>query len=143
MIRSIWLYVRFMLGDITIRYIYDTQHLNIIYIISYSDILTFFEHYYYYNTYAIILIGLHRTAGHLHCLLFVIHNKFSVHKTGKTATIHSCILIKSHTPPKIRAIVASSWYTYTKVSALNWYSYYCGLVYRIYIIFRTIQGDCF
>ena len=103
----------------------------------------FFKHHYHYNIYAIILIGLHRTAGHLRCLLFGIHNTFFVHKTGKTATIHSCILIKSHTPPKIRAIVASSWYTYTKVSALHWSSYYCIFIYSSNIIFRKKQGDCF
>ena len=35
--------MRFKLGDITIRYIYDTHHLNIICIISYFNIFTFFK----------------------------------------------------------------------------------------------------
>ena len=142
MILSIWTYVHFMLGDITIRYIYDTQHLNIICIISYFDIFPIFCHYYYYNTYAIILIRLQRTAGPSCCQFFVICNTFAVCKTNKTATTHGCPLIISHTPPTIWANVVSSWSTYTKVIALHWYSYYCGLVYFIDIIFRTIKGDC-
>ena len=105
--------------------------------------LLFFEHYYHYKRYAIILISLHRTAGPSRCLLFVICNKSVVRKTGKTATIHGCCLIILHTLPKIRASVASSRSTYTKVSALHWNSCYCSLVYRIYITFRTIQGECF
>ena len=76
-------------------------------------------------------------------LFFASHNAFVVRKTGRTTNIHSCCLIIFHTPPKIRANVASLWFTYTNVSALYWYSYYCGLVYRIYIILSTIQGDCF
>ena len=99
--------MRFKLGNSNIRYIYDTQHFNIIRIISYFDIFTFFWHYYHYNISAIILIGLHRTAGTSHCLFFVILNTFVVRKTGKTATIHGCRLIISHTPPTIRADVAS------------------------------------
>ena len=101
------------------------------------------EHYYHYNKYAIILFSLHRTAGPSRCLIFVIHNTFVVCKTGKTVTIHGCCFIISHTPPAIRSNVASLWSTKTNISALYWYSYYWGLVYRINIIFRTIQGDCF
>ena len=82
-----------MLGDITIRYIYDTQHLNIICIISYSEIFPFSGHYYHYNIYAIILIGLHCNAGPSYFLFFVIRNTFVVLKTGKTTTIHGCCLI--------------------------------------------------
>ena len=142
MIWLIWSYVSFVLGDSTIRYIYDTHNFNIICIISHSDIFPFLsslslQHICYY------LISLHRTTGPSRCLLFVICNTFLIRKTGKTATIHNCCLIISHTPPTIQANVASSWSTYTKVSALHWYSYYCGLVYRIGIIFRTIQGECF
>ena len=52
-------------------------------------------------------------------------------------------MIILHTMPIIRANIASSWSAYTKVSALNWYSYYFGFVYCINIISRTIQGDFF
>ena len=135
--------MRFKLGNSTIRYIYDTHHLNIICIISYPNIFTFFGHYHHYNIYAIILIGLHRTAGPSRCLWFVIRNTFVVRNTGKTPTINVCCLIISRTPPTIRANVASSWYTYTKLSALHWYSHYFYLVYRIDKILRTKQGDCF
>ena len=101
-----------------------------------------FLYYYHYNTYAIILISIHRTAGPSRCLFFVIHNTCVVPKTGKTMTIHGCCLIISHTPPTIRVNVVSLCYTYTNVIAIHWYSYYYGLVYCIDIIFRTIQGDC-
>ena len=40
MIWSIWLYIRFMLGNSTIKYICDTQRLNIICLILYFDIFT-------------------------------------------------------------------------------------------------------
>ena len=40
-IRSIWSYMRFMLGNSTIVHICDTQHLNILCIISYFDIFPF------------------------------------------------------------------------------------------------------
>ena len=63
MIRLIWFYVSFKSGNITIRYIYDTQHSNIILILSYFEISPFFKHYFHYNIYAIILIYLHRTTG--------------------------------------------------------------------------------
>ena len=49
----------FKLGNSTIRYICDTQHLNIICIISYFDIFPFFRALLPY----IILIRLHRNAG--------------------------------------------------------------------------------
>ena len=97
----------FKLVKSTIIYIYDTQNLNIICIISYSDIFHFFEHYYHYNIYAIILISLHRNDVPSPCLLFVILNTFVVRKTGKTATIHSSSLIISHTPPTIQENVVS------------------------------------
>ena len=83
MIWSIWSYVRFMLVNSSIRYICDTQHLNIICIISYFNIFHFFNHYFYCNIYAIILINLHRTAGPSHCLFFDIYNKFVVVATDK------------------------------------------------------------
>ena len=73
--------------------------------------------------------------------IIFIHNKFVLRKKGKTATIHGCSLFILHTPPTIWANVSSSWYTYKEVRALHLYSYYCGLVYHIDIIFRTIQGD--
>ena len=101
----------------------------------------FFEHYYHYNIYAIISISLYRTDGTSCCLLFFIFNTFVIRKTGKTATIHGCRLIILHTLPTIPANVASWLSTYTKVYSLNWYSCYCGLVYRIIIILITIQGD--
>ena len=101
----------------------------------------FSKNYYHYNIYAIILISLHHTARPSGCLLLVIRNKFIVRKTGKTTTIHVCCLITSYTPPTIRANVVSLLSICTKVSALHWYSYYCGLVYRIDKIFRTIQGE--
>ena len=103
----------------------------------------FFEHYYHCNIYVIILFRIHRTAGTSRCIFFVIRNTFVLRKTGKTVTIHGCRLIISYTPPKIRAEFASSGSTYKNVSELNWYLCYCGLFYRINIIFRTIQGDCF
>ena len=62
--------MRFMLGNSIIRYIYDTHHLNIIFITSYLDIFPFLEHYFHYNIYAIILLSQHRTAGPSHCILF-------------------------------------------------------------------------
>ena len=105
--------------------------------------ISFLEYYYHYNIYAIVLIRLHRTAGPSRCLFFIICNVFVVCKTSKTATIHGYCLIVSHTLPTIRANVVYFWSTYTKVSALHWYSYYCGLVYSIDIISRTIQGDFF
>ena len=43
MIRLIWSYVRFKLGNSTITYIYDRQNLNIICILSYFDIFPFFR----------------------------------------------------------------------------------------------------
>ena len=52
-------------------------------------------------------------------------------------------MITLYTPPKIRANVASSLSTDTKVSSIHWYSYYWYFVYRIEKIFRTEQGDCF
>ena len=55
--------MRFKLVNSTVRHIYDTHHLNIIYIISYFNIFPFFEHYYHYTIYAIVLIRIHRTAG--------------------------------------------------------------------------------
>ena len=110
---------------------------------SYFDIFPFFEHYYHYNIYANIFISLHHTNGPSRCLLFVINNTSVICKTGKIATIHGSCLIILHTPPTIRANVASSLYTYAMVSALHWYSYYCGLVYRIDMLFRTIHSDFF
>ena len=105
--------------------------------------LLFFNDYYHYSIYPINLISLNRTAGPSHCLFFVIHNIFVICNTCKNATIHGCRLIILHTPTTIRWNVASLWSTYTKVSALHWYSYCWGLVYRINIICRTINGDCF
>ena len=93
--------MHFKLGDSTIRYIYDTQHLIIICIIPFSDIFPFSENTYHYNIYAIILFRLHRISGPSHFLLVVICNTFVVLKTGKTVTIHSCCLTISHTPPII------------------------------------------
>ena len=105
--------------------------------------LLFFEHYYHYNIYAIILISLHLTSEPSICLFFVICDKFFVHKTGKNATIHSCCLIILHNLPTIQVNIASLWSTYIHVIELHWYSCYCGLVYHIDIIFRPIKGDCF
>ena len=42
-VRSIWSYVHFKLGNSTIKYICDTQHLNIICIISYFGIFLYFK----------------------------------------------------------------------------------------------------
>ena len=100
--------MRLMLGDSTIRYIYDTQNLNIIGIISYSEMFPFLENYSHYNIYAMILISLHRTAGPSRCIFFVLSNTFFVRNIGRTATIHGCCLIVSHTPPTIQANIASS-----------------------------------
>ena len=66
-----------MLGNITIRYICDTQHLNIICIISYFYIFPFLEHYFHYNIYSIILIILNRTSGPFRCLIIDTNNTFS------------------------------------------------------------------
>ena len=96
-----------MLGDSNIRYIYDTQHFNIICIISYSIIFLFFKYYYHYNIYAIIIISLHCTAGPSSCLFFVIRNTFVVSNTCNTATIHGCCLIILNIPPTIRTNVLS------------------------------------
>ena len=63
MIRSIWSYMRFDLGNSTVICIYDTQHFHIICIILYFNIFPFFwallplQHMCYY------FIQLHRTAG--------------------------------------------------------------------------------
>ena len=105
--------------------------------------LLFFEHYYHCNIYDIMLIILHCTDGASCCPFFVIRNTFVIRKNVKTATIHGCCLIIFYTPPTIQANIASSWSTYTKVSALYWYLYYFGLVYRINLILRLIQGDFF
>ena len=80
-----------------------------------STYFLFFENYYHYNIYAIILISLHRNAGTSRCPLFIILNTFFVCKTGKIAIIHGCRLIISHTPPTIQANVESLWSTYTKI----------------------------
>ena len=80
----IWSYVHFMLGNSTIIYICDAQHLNIIYIILYSSILHFFfEHYFNCNIYDIILIILHHNYGPSRCLFFDIYNTFVVLTTNK------------------------------------------------------------
>ena len=89
------------------------------YYIVFQHISIFFEHYYHYNIYAIILFSLHRTAGPSYCLFYVIHDKFVVCKTGKTATIKGCRLIISHNMTTIRANVASSLSTGTEVSTLH------------------------
>ena len=73
----------FMLGNITIRCICVTQHLNIIFIIMYFNIFNCFGHYSHNNIYTIILIILHRTAGPSRCLLSDIYNKFVVLTTDK------------------------------------------------------------
>ena len=73
----------FMLGDSTIIYICNTQYLNIICIISYFNTYPFFQHYFHYNIYTIILISLHRTAGPLCCLFFDIYNTCVVLTTDK------------------------------------------------------------
>ena len=95
------------------------------------------------TTYAIFLIILHHTTGPSCCQFFDICNTFFVCKTCKTATIHSFCLIILHTPPTMQSNVTSSRYTYTKVSSIHLYPYYCGLIHCINIIFRTIQGDFF
>ena len=82
-----------MLGDSTIRYICDTQHLSIICIISYFDTIPFFEHYFHYNIYAIILISLHRAAGPSRCLLFAILNTCVVLSTDKPGLFMFFILL--------------------------------------------------
>ena len=108
-----------MLGESTIRYIYDTQHLRSS--VLYRIPTYLFLHYDHYNIYAIILICLQRTAGPSRCILFVICNTFVVRKTSKTATIYGCCLIISHTPPTIRANIVSLLSTYTNVNELDWY----------------------
>ena len=75
--------MRFKLGGSTIRYIYDTQHSNIICIISYFDIFLILKHYCHYNIYAIILIRLRRTSGPSRCLFFDIYNIFVILTTDK------------------------------------------------------------
>ena len=104
---------------------FDTQHLNLICIISYFDIFLFSDHYFHYNIYTIILLNLHRTAGTSLCLLFTYLQYIYCSYAQWTATIHVCCLIISHNPPIIRANVASLWYTDTEVSAIHWYLYYC------------------
>ena len=111
--------MRFKLGESTIICIYDTQHLNIICIISYSDIFPYFQHYYHYNIYVIILMSLHCTAVTSSCLLFVIHNKFIVCNTGKITTIHVCRLIIFHTPPTIQANIAYFFVGFSKTARTN------------------------
>ena len=71
-----------MLGDSTIRYIYDTHNLNIICIISYFDIFPFFREFlplkhicYYYNEPT-------PYSGPSRCLFFNLKYIF-VQKTGK------------------------------------------------------------
>ena len=48
-----------------------------------STYFLFFEHYFHYNIYDIILISLHRTAGPSRCLFFDIYNTFVVLMTNK------------------------------------------------------------
>ena len=75
--------MRFILCNSTIRYICYAHNLNIICIILYFDMFTFFRYYYHYNIYAIILISPHRTDGTSCCLFFDIYNKFIVLTTDK------------------------------------------------------------
>ena len=82
-----------MLGNNTIKYISDTQHLNIICIISYFDIFPFFQHYFHYNICAIILISLHRTTGPSRCLFIDIYNTFVVLTTNKPRLFTVVILL--------------------------------------------------
>ena len=49
-------------------------------------------------------------------------------------------MILLHNFPTVRANIASFLSTYTHVSSLYWYEDHYGLVYRIDILFRTIQG---
>ena len=87
----------------------------------------------HYKIYASILISVHRTAGPSCCLFFVISNIFVVRKTSKTANIHGCCLIISHTPPTIQANIASSWLTYKKVgkcTTLIFILIWFGLLHR-------------
>ena len=73
-----------MLGNSTIRYICDTHNLNIICIISYFNIFSFFRELFpLQQNIAIILISLHCTAGLSRCLLFDIYNTFVVFTTDK------------------------------------------------------------
>ena len=123
--------MHFMLGNSTIRYIYDTQNLNIICIISYFDLFPFFEHYFHYNIYVSIWISLHRTAGPSHCILFKYLQYTCPSNYRYTATIHGYCLFLSHIFPTIRANNASLWSTNTKVNAIHWWFYYCYLVYRV------------
>ena len=66
----IWSYMRLYLGNCTIRYISDSQHLNMICIITYSDLITFFWYYFQYNIYVNIYISLHRTTVRSHFISF-------------------------------------------------------------------------
>ena len=143
MIRLIWLYVSLMSVNSTIRYICDTQHLNIICIISYFNIFPFFralfplQHICYYLN----LPTLYRWTIPMSIIWYL---KYICSSNDLwTATIHGCHLIKLHTLPTIRANIVSSWSTDTKVSAINWYSYYRYFVYFTENIFRTTQGDYF
>ena len=134
--------MRFNLGNSNILYIFDTKNFeNYLYYIVFwhiSSILIIIT----ITTYMLLFYSAYTVPLDPHVvyyLLFTIHLSFF--KTGKTETIHCCRLIIPHIPPTIKANIASLWSTHTKVSALHWYPYYCGLVYHIDIIFRTIQGD--
>ena len=129
-IRSVWSCMRFMLGNSTIRYICDTNHLNILCIILYFDISPFFKHYFYYSIYAIILISLQCAVGTSRCILFVILNTFVILMNNKPRLFTVVIWLYRIIRQQERANVAPSWSTYTKVSAINWYSYYYYFVYR-------------
>ena len=142
-VRSIWLYAQFKLGNSTIIYICDTQHLNIIPTISYLDIFNFFivinitpYKLLFYSAYTVPL-------DPSRCLFVGIINIIIILNAGITTPIHGFFLILSQTLTTLQANIPSSWSTYTHVSALYLYLYYYGLVYHIDILFRTIQCDCF
>ena len=67
--------MRFKLVTSTIRYICDTQHLDIISIISCFNKFLFLKQYYHYTIYDIILISVHSTYGSF-TLYFSCHSQY-------------------------------------------------------------------
>ena len=113
-------------------YLYNTvfRHISFFSIITITPYLWLFEIFYTVRL------------DHSRCLSVGSCNTIVIFNTGITTTIYGCCLILLHTLPKIWANTASSWSTYTHVSALYWYEDHYGLVYCINVIFRTIQGEC-
>ena len=142
MTRSIWLYVCFKLGNSTIRYICDTQHLIIFCIILYSEIFPFLINIsittymlLFWSAYTVLL-----DPPVVYYLIFTIHLSLlqPINCNYSRLSFYYITYSTNNT-----SSISSSWCTDTKVSAIHWYSSYWYFVYCIKNTFRTKKGDCF